>query len=104
MKKSHGPAFRKELKPLMECSTCRGTGVISGVFHQLDCVACNASGWVCRSTGAALPLEDLVPQLNMKLRNVTAELSRARHQIGGAHEQYEQNNRRGAGGSNYTGD
>jgi hypothetical protein len=40
----------------------------------------------------------------MKLRNVTAELNRARHSHGGAHEQYEQNNRRGAGGSNYTGD
>lgn len=104
MKKTHGPAFRKELKPLMECATCRGAGVVSGVFHQLDCTACNASGWVDQLTGAALALEDLVPQLNMKLRNVTAELSRARHSQGGAHEQYEQNNRRGTGGTNFTGD
>jgi RecJ-like exonuclease len=104
MKKSHGPAFRKELKPLMECPTCRGAGVVSGVFHQLDCTACHGSGWVCQSTGEALPLEVLVPQLNMKLRNMAAELNRARHSQGGAHEQYEQNNRRGAGGTNYTGD
>ncbi|RMR53236.1 hypothetical protein ALP83_02319 [Pseudomonas syringae pv. actinidiae] len=104
MKKSHGPAFRKELKPLMECATCRGNGAVSGIFHQLDCTACRGSGWVCQSTGEALPLEDLVPQLNMKLRNMAAELNRARHSQGGAHEQYEQNNRRGVGGSNYTGD
>ena len=104
MKKSHGPAFRKELKPLMHCGTCRGAGVVSGVFHQLACVACHGSGWVCQATGDALPLEELVPQLNMKLRNMAAELNRARHAQGGAHEQYEQNNRRGAGGTNYTGD
>lgn len=88
----------------MECGTCRGKGVICGVFHQLDCTACHGSGWVCQLTGDALPLEDLVPQLNMKLRNLAAELNRARHSQRGAQEQYEQNNRRGAGGSNYTGD
>lgn len=104
MKKTHGPAFRKELKPLMECATCRGAGSTKGVFFDIDCAACNASGWVDQSTGAALSLEDLVPQLNMKLRNMAAELNRARHSQSGAHEQYEHNNRRGAGGSNYTGD
>lgn len=102
--KSHGPAFRKELKQLMECGACRGKGVTQGISYELACVTCNASGWVCADTGAALALEELVLQLNMKLRNVTAELNRARHSQGGAHEQYEQNNRRGAGGSNYTGD
>lgn len=104
MKTRHGPAFRKELKPLMECGICRGAGVVSGVFHQLDCTACIASGWICAETGEALPPEVLVQQLNMKLRNTLAELARARQPIGGAHQQYEQNNRRGAGGSNYTGD
>lgn len=104
MNKSHGPAFRKEMKPLMECGICRGATVVRGVFHQLDCEHCNASGWVCASTGEPLPLPEMVQQLNLKLRSVTAELNRARHSQGGAHEQYEQNNRRGAGGTNYTGD
>lgn len=104
MKKSHGPAFRRELKPLMECSICRGAGITMGIFHQIDCSACNASGWVCRSTGNAVPLEELVPQLSMKLRNTSAELARAKQAQGGAHEQYEHNNRRGAGASNFTGD
>lgn len=104
MKKSHGPAFRRQLKPLMECAWCRGAGRRKEVFYELDCVRCNASGWVCQATGEALPLEDLVPQLNMKLRHMAAELARARHSQGGAQEQYEHNNRRGAGGSNFTGD
>ena len=104
MKKSHGPTFRKELKRLMECGICRGTTVTSGTFYQLDCMACNASGWVCAETGAALPVEVMVQQLSMRLRNAIAELARARHSIGGVHEQYEQNNRRGAGGSHLTGD
>jgi hypothetical protein len=103
MKKQHGPAFRRELKPLMVCSLCRGAGSTKGVFHDLDCLTCNASGWVCRDTGQALPLEELVPQLNMKLRNVVAELSRVRQGTSAA-AQYEQNNRRGSGGTNYTGD
>jgi len=104
MKKSHGPAFRRELKPLIVCSACRGTTVTTGLFHQIDCFKCNASGWVCAETGEALPVEVMVQQLSMRLRNVTAALSRSHQTIGGAHEQYEQNNRLGAGGSNYTGD
>jgi hypothetical protein len=104
MRKSHGPAFRKAMKPLRACYDCRGSGLVIGMFHELECVTCNASGWVCAETGDALPLADLVLQLNLKLRDVIAELSRARQPIGGAHEQYEQNNRLGSGGSNYTGD
>ncbi|MDH0745271.1 hypothetical protein N5D61_02795 [Pseudomonas sp. GD03842] len=104
MKKSHGPAFRRELKPLMECSWCRGAGRKKEVFYEIDCMRCNASGWVSQGTGEALPLGELVPQLSMRLRNMAAELNRARQGQGGAQEQYEQNNRRGAGGTNYTGD
>lgn len=99
MKKSHGPAFRKELMKLMECGICRGTTVTSGTFYQLDCEACNASGWVCAETGEPLPAGVMVQQLSMRLRNITAELARANNRDTDA-----QNNRRGAGGSHYTGD
>lgn len=104
MKKTHGPDFRRQLKPLMECGICRGAGSTKGVFFHIDCLACNASGWLCAETGEALPVEVMVQQLSMRLRNVTAELSRANQAQGGAHEQYEQNNRRGAGCTNWTGD
>ena len=103
MKKSHGPAFRKVLRPLRECLDCRGVGVVRGVFHEMDCSTCNASGWLCAETGEALPLADLVLQLNMKLRAQARDMALDTHSSG-AQQQYEQNNRRGAGGSNYTGD
>jgi Na+-translocating ferredoxin:NAD+ oxidoreductase RnfC subunit len=70
----------------------------------MDCVQCNASGWVCATSGEAIPLPVLVQQLSLKLRSMSAELARAKQAEGGAHEQYEQNNRRGAGASNFTGD
>lgn len=103
MKNSHGPSFRKVIKPLRECLDCRGTGVVSGVFHQMDCATCHASGWVCEATGQALPLEELVLQLNMKLRAMARDLALAGH-ASGAQAQYKGNNRRGAGGSHHTGD
>ena len=104
-KKSHGPDFRKQMKPLRECYDCRGNGLRLGMFHEIECATCNASGWVCATTGEALPLADLVLQLNMKLRAVTRDLDKAlAGSPPGAEQQYEQNNRRGAGGSNYTGD
>lgn len=103
MKKSHGPAFRKVLRPLRECLDCRGTGIVSGVFHQMDCATCHASGWVCEATGQAVPLEELVLQLNMKLRAQARDMALAGH-ASGAQAQYEGNNRRGAGGSHHTGD
>jgi hypothetical protein len=73
------------------------------MFHEIECATCNASGWVCAETGEALPLADLVLQLNMKLRAMERDLAIVDQQSG-AQRQYEQNNRRGAGGTNYTGD
>lgn len=104
MKKSHGPAFRKTLKPLRECLDCRGVGVVRGVFHEMECATCNASGWICAETGAALPLTDLVLQLNMKLQVAEQIIRSLQRPASGPGQQYEQNNRRGAGGTNYTGD
>ena len=104
MKKQHGPAFRRELKFIVECSICRGTGIFTGVFHQMTCENCHASGWVCGHTLKTLPLIDVVQVLNARLRDALGEIAEASRVMGGAHEQYEQNNRRGAGGTNFTGD
>ena len=103
MKKSHGPAFRKVMKPLRACYDCRGRGLFIGMFHEMECATCNASGWVCAETGEALPLADLVLHLSMKVRALERDLAMVDHQSG-PQQQYEQNNRLGAGGSNYTGD
>ncbi|WP_122408145.1 hypothetical protein [Pseudomonas viridiflava] len=106
MRKQVGHAGMPPVIDLVQCPRCRGRSVIKGIFHEMPCDGCNASGFVRAVTLDALPVETLVTQLSLRLR-------RAEHQLAlvspvvqppGAAAQYEQNNRRGAGGSNYTGD
>lgn len=106
MKKSHGPAFRVARLDLAQCPACRGRAVIKGVFHEMACVQCNASGWVAADTGEALPIEVLVTQLSIRLQAADSQVEQLRRSAGniGPAAYYSQNNRRGAGGSNYTGD
>ncbi|PBP59629.1 hypothetical protein PSYCIT7_013710 [Pseudomonas syringae Cit 7] len=106
MKKSHGPEFRAAQLDLAQCPACRGRAVIKGVFHEMACVQCNASGWVAAETGEALPLEVLVTQLSIRLQAANRRIEQLKRpvQIPALAAHYEQNNRRGAGGSNYTGD
>lgn len=105
MMKKHGPDFRAAQLDLAKCTACRGRAVEKPLFHELPCLACNASGWVSADTGEALPLEVLVTQLSFHLQAADHQLAQFR-KLGpsGASAQYEQNNRRGAGGTNYTGD
>lgn len=105
MKKSHGPAFRAAQLDLARCQVCKGRAVVKGVFHDLACVQCNASGWVTAETGDALPLEVLVTQLSIRLQTAEQQIAQFNcFKPAGAAAQYEYNNRRGAGGSNFTGD
>jgi hypothetical protein len=106
MKKSHGPAFRQQVIDLVQCPRCWGRSVIKGVFHEMACDNCNASGWVNAETLEALPVESLVTQLSLRLRCVEHQLALVKPagQVSGAAAQYQGTNRRGAGGSNYTGD
>lgn len=105
MKKSHGPALRAAQLDLAKCPACRGRAVIKGVFHELACVQCNASGWVTAETVEALPLEVLVTQLSIRLQAAERLIAQLNcFKPAGAEAQYNENNRRGAGGTNYTGD
>jgi hypothetical protein len=106
MKKSHGPAFRAARTELARCSACRGRAVVQGVFHELPCERCNASGWVSAETGQALPLDVLVTQLSIRLQAAEKQIEQLKRpvRINGPSAQYTQNNRRGAGGTNFTGD
>lgn len=106
MRKIHGPAFRSAQLDLTKCPACRGRAVIQGVFHELACVQCHASGWVSADTGEALPLEVLVTQLSIKLQAAEQQIEQSKRPMrtNGPSAQYIQNNRRGAGGTNYTGD
>lgn len=103
--KSHGPAFKRAKIDLAECSVCRGKGFTKPLFYELDCSDCHATGWVCADTGEALPLEVMVTQLSNRLRLALQQVNELiKPRAAGPEAQYEQNNRRGAGGSNYTGD
>lgn len=118
MKKSYGPAFRAAKLDLAKCPACGGKAVTQGVFHELPCVQCNASGWVIAETGESLPLELLVTQLSIRLKAaekrvefLEKESRQARFSrivlgepYSAESEQYNQNNRRGPGATNYTGD
>lgn len=106
MKKSHGPAFRTARIDLGKCPACRGRAVTQGVFHELPCGQCNASGWVSADTGKALPLDVLVTQLSLRLRAAEQQIEQLKRSapMNGPAAQYTQNNRRGAGGTNFTGD
>ncbi|VVN76055.1 hypothetical protein [Pseudomonas fluorescens] len=106
MKKSHGPAFRAAQLDLARCSVCKGKAVVKQVFHEMACIQCNASGWVTAETGEALPLEVLVTQLSIRLQAAEQQIEQLKRGplMSGPAAQYEQNNRRGTGGSNFTGD
>lgn len=105
MKTSHGPSFKKEVIKLAECPACHGRAAVHGVFHELACEACNASGWIDGWTHQALPLAELVTQLGMNLRAAQNQIEQLKKPpVNGPGAQYEQNNRCGAGGSNFTGD
>jgi len=105
MRKSHGPALRKERVILTRCPECQGRAVVRGVFYDLPCGRCNASGWLSAVTGEPLPLEELVTQLGLRVRELEQQADRQRSpRTEGPSAQYETNNRRGAGGTNYTGD
>lgn len=106
MKKSHGPAFRAARIELIKCPTCRGRAVVWGISYELPCGMCNASGWVSAETGQVLPLDVLVTQLSFKLQAAEQQIEQLKRPApsNGPAAQYQQNNRRGAGGTNYTGD
>lgn len=107
MKKSHGPSLKASPIPLMWCSICKGKAVTKGVFHDLPCIECHASGWVSAETGEPLPVEILVAQLGLMLniyqQRIIAFGSRINQQSG-EQQQYNENNRRGPGATNFTGD
>jgi len=105
MRRSHGPAFKKAVIDLAVCPLCRGRAVTQGVFHELSCDRCNASGWVVAATGEALALDELVTQLSMRLQAATRQIEQLKNpQASGPEASYQGSNQRGAGGTNYTGD
>jgi reverse gyrase len=103
--RKHGPAFKKAVIELDKCPVCRGRAATQGVFHELPCDHCNASGWVAAATGEALALDELVTQLSMRLQAAQRHINELKHPRAiGPEALYQEGNRLGAGGTNFTGD
>ena len=106
MKKGMDHGFKRPRLDLVQCSVCRGRAVVKGVFYELVCTDCNGSGWVIEGSRLLLPLEELVTQLSFKLQAAEREIQALKSVGGmvGPERHYNEPNRRGAGGSNFTGD
>ncbi len=106
VKKGLQDGFKRPRLDLVQCQICKGRAVVSGVFYELVCVDCNGSGWVVEGSRLVLPTEELVTQLSFKLQAAEREIRQLKSQSGtvGPERYYNEPNRRGAGGSNFTGD
>ncbi|WP_165677448.1 hypothetical protein [Metapseudomonas otitidis] len=105
--KRHGPARRLEVINLAGCPACAGAGWIKGIWHDMPCASCNGAGLVNRETGEALPAEDLVIQLRLRLNRANRLLAHyeSERPTGGPHADYTgKKNPAGIGGGNWTGD
>lgn len=98
--------------PLARCEICQGKGVINGIFHTMDCAACNGAGLVDRQTCEALSSEVMVQQLRVRLNRANRQVEQQREQleraglvpVTGPAADYQGNNKKGAGGAHFTGD
>lgn len=106
MQKGRIPGFKRERIELEPCSICDGKAVVNGLFYELVCTDCNGSGWVVMGSKLVLSSDELVTQLSFKLQQVQREVLALKTSPTpiGPQSQYEQPNRLGAGGTNYTGD
>lgn len=106
VKKGMDHGFKRPRLDLIRCPVCRGRAVVKGVFFELACIDCNGSGWVVEGSRLVLPLDELVTQLSFKLQAAEREIQTLKSPIGGAgpERHYDEPNRRGAGGTNFTGD
>jgi len=98
--------FKRPRLDLVRCPDCKGRAIVKGVFYELVCVDCNGSGWVVEGSRLLLPLEELVTQLSFKLQAAEREIQvlKTGSEIAGPERHYNEPNRRGSGGSNFTGD
>jgi hypothetical protein len=106
MQKGQVPGFKRQRIDLEPCSICKGKAVVRGLFYELVCTDCNGSGWLVRGSRLVLSSDELVTQLSFKLQQAQHEIAALKDptNVAGPQRQYEQSNRLGAGGTNYTGD
>ncbi|AXM95183.1 hypothetical protein ACU5P1_14570 [Pseudomonas plecoglossicida] len=106
VKKRLQDGFKRPRLDLVQCPVCRGRAVVKGVFYELVCADCNGSGWLVEGSRLVLSMDELVTQLSFKLQDAENEIDRLKNpcKAGGPEQHYQESNRLGVGGTNYTGD
>ncbi|MEL7937660.1 hypothetical protein [Pseudomonas delhiensis] len=94
-----GPDLQKAVPAIQRCRTCRGQGFTKGVLFELDCTSCDGTGWIGED---GMPVEPAALIRSLGRRLIEAE-QRLVNQVK-ASVWIEENNRRGPGGSHFTGD
>lgn len=103
MRKKHGPDFKREDIKVERCRDCRGKGTVTGVFYELPCTDCGGVGWVA-SGMIGVSMEDLAWALGQRANKAEHELAERIRTSVLAGNGSQRNNRKGPGGSHYTGD
>lgn len=68
--KKAGRSLKLNLPELVECSTCKGSGKIKPMFHEMPCDGCNGSGYVDKETGEAIPEHILIPAMKAVIKQL----------------------------------
>lgn len=105
MPKKHGPDFKKEVGKVEGCRTCRTSGVKKGLFYELPCDDCKGVGWVA-ARGMELTIEEIARALGVRVNHAEQQLAdriRLSVLVGDSPNRVG-NNRKGSGGSHFTGD
>jgi hypothetical protein len=98
--------------PLARCEICQGKGVITGIFHVMNCAGCNGSGLIDRATNQPLSDEQMVQQLRVRLNRANRLAAEQREllerynlvRVAGPEADYQGNNKKGVNGAHFTGD
>jgi len=99
MRKQHGPDLTRKVKPISRCVTCHGRGVVKPLFYEVECAACDGAGFVDEATGESLGKDDAPFQLRAYIARLESQVATLQRK-----QPTQENNRRGAGFSHFTGD
>jgi len=103
MLKPRRPELATSIQSLADCPACHGAGLEQGLFGKRVCGTCFGVG-LLGADGEPLLLEQALLQLRLRLTQAQGEVRQLRARLPAPEPTYYTDNRRGAGGSHFTGD
>lgn len=80
MKKA-GPSLRREIPPLKRCDDCSGTGEVKGLFHEMECYTCNATGVLHKETGEQVDHKLVLKAMRTVITKQRKEIARLKAKL-----------------------